>query len=274
MLLLEHFNVLLPIFKLLGLATYSVTTKTSKLKHFTDCIPIILSMVLGLCLAIYLIFFPNFKSYSPIYTIINFASLISFLLVIATANCQCFFYRSIYENIFYRSIQIENRCRDILLAKFPMKMAFYYRLKVLLIFSLFFVSQGLLFAEVLIISGANKLKSFFLTASLRSIYPIAILHVVLYGDLIAMFIKEINVQIRHSPKCFSASSRIQFLKNVKLLHMDVFQLAVQINTFFGWNLLILIINGFIYIIKQLYWIFLAMELKWHKLALIGELLSH
>lgn len=231
-------------------------------------------MVLGLSLAIYLIFFPNFKSYSPIYTIINFASLISLLLVIVTANCQCFVYRSIYENIFYRTNQIESRCRDILLAKFPMKMAFYYRLKVLLILTLFFVSQGLLFVEVLIVSGAKSLTSSFLTTSLRSIYPIAILHVVLYGDLITMFIEEINVQIRNSPKCFSGSSRIQFLKNVKLLHMEVFKLAVQINTFFGWNLLILMINGFIYILKQLYWIFLAMELKWHMLALIGKLMSH
>lgn len=149
-------------------------------------------------------------------------------------------------------------------------MSFYYRLKVLLILTLFVASQSLLFAEVLIVSGSSKLKSWFLTASLRSIYPIAILHVVLYGDLITMFIEEVNVQLRNSPKCSSTSSRIEVLRNVKLLHMDVFKLAVQINTFFGWNLLVLIINGFIYIIKQLYWIFLAIELRWHKLAVIGK----
>lgn len=266
MLIEEHFNIILRVFQFIGLATIPLTKKSNP-KYF---IPVIISGILGFVVAIYLIFFPHFEPYSPIHTIINFASLIGFLLVIITGNCQCYVYRTGYHNIYHRISQIENRCRQKFLAKFPMKMALHYRLKVSLVFFLFFVSQGLVFVEVLLLSEGHGLLSSFLTSSLRSIFPIAILHVVLYSDLITMFIDEITLQIRNSPKCFHSSSKIEFLKNVKLLHMDLWKLVVQLNTFFGWNLLVLIINSFIYITYQLYWIFLALELKWHVLGLIGK----
>ncbi len=271
MLIQEHFNVVLRILQSLGLATIPLIKKKSNLKHFVNYIPVILSAACSFTVAMYLIFFPHFAPYSPIHTIINFASLIGFLLVVLTANCQCYFYRTIYQNIYHRIDQIENRCRQKFLAKFPMKMALHFRLKVLLIFSLFFISQGLVFVEVFYLSDGHGSVSSFLTSLLRSMFPIAILHVVLYSDLITMFIDEINVQIRYSPKCYNGTSKIEFLKNVKLLHMDLWKLVGQLNVFFGWNLLVLIINSFIYITYQLYWIFLALELKWHTLGMVGEL---
>ncbi|KAJ6642677.1 hypothetical protein Bhyg_07630 [Pseudolycoriella hygida] len=154
-----------------------------------------------------------------------------------------------------------------------MKMALHYRLKILLISFLFFLSQGLVFAEVLFLSEGRGLFSSFLTSSLRSMFPLAICHVVLYSDLITMFIDEINIQIKYSPKYHNVTTRIEFLKNVKLLHMDLWKLVGQINIFFGWNLLILIINSFIYITYQLYWIFLALELKWPTLGMVEGLAS-
>lgn len=271
MLVQEHFNVTLRILQVLGLATIPVIKRNTNLKHLVNFIPVVLSATISSVVAIYLIFFPHFEPYSPIHTIINFASLIGFLLVVITANAQCYFYRSVYQNILHRTGQIENRCRQKFLAKFPMKMALHYRLKVLLIFFLFFVSQGLVFVEVLLLSHGHGLLSSFLTSSLRSMFPIAILHVVLYSDLITMFIDEINIQIRYSTKLYNATSKIEFLKNVKLLHMDLWKLVGQLNVFFGWNLLVLIINSFIYITYQLYWVFLALELKWHTLGMVGKL---
>lgn len=270
MLVHQHFNILLLVFQSLGLATIPAAKSNTKLKHLVNFVPIVLTAAISSVVAIYLIFFPHFEPYSPIHTIINFASLIGFLLVIITANCQCYFYRTVHQSIYQRIGQIENRCRQKFLAKFPMKMAFHYRMKMGLVFFLFFISQGLVFVEVLLLSHGHGLLSSFLTSSLRSMFPIAILHVVLHSDLITMFIDEINVQIRYSPKCYNASSKIEFLKNVKLLHMDLWKLVGQLNIFFGWNLLVLIINSFIYITYQLYWIFLALELKWHTLAMVGK----
>lgn len=270
MLVKEHFNVMLLIFQSLGLATIPLIKKNSTFKYFVNYIPIALTATISSIVAIYLIFFPHFQPFSPIHTIINFASLIGFLLVVLTANCQSYIYRRIYQNIYHRIGQIENRCRQKFLAKFPMKMAMHYRLKVLLIFSLFFTSQGLVFVEVLHLSEGRGMFSSFLTSLLRSMFPIAILHVVLYSDVITMFIDEINTQITYSPKCYNATNKIEFLKNVKLLHMDLWKLVGQLNVFFGWNLLLLIINSFIYITYQLYWIFLALELKWHTLGMVGK----
>lgn len=271
MLVQEHFNVTIRIFQVLGLATIPVGKKSANYKYFVNFIPVILSAAISSAIAIYLIIFPHFEPYSPIHTIINFASLIGFLLVVITANAQCYLYRTVYQNIFHRIGQIENRCRQKFLAKFPMKMALHYRLKVLLIFGLFFTSQGLVLVEVLHLSNGHGMLSSFLTSTLRSIFPIAILHVVLHSDMITMFIDEINIQIRCSTKCYNATSKIEFLKNVKLLHMDLWKLVGQLNIFFGWNLLVLIINSFIYITYQLYWIFLALELKWHTLGMVGKL---
>lgn len=271
MLLYEHFNVLLTLFKLIGIAKIPKNEKESRLKHFKDYTPGLLTMLIGLCLAIYLVFIPPFNPYSSVHAILSYARLISFLLVIISANCQCFFYRSNYKNIHYRISRMEHRCKEMFSATFPRKMAFHYRLKVLLIFCLFFVAQGLVLAEVLIVSGRKALLSFFLNLALRSIYPISIAHIVLYGDLITMFIEETILQIsKTAPKNFDPSIKIELLRNVKLLHMDLWKLVAQLNTFFGWSLLVLIITSFIYITSQLYWIFLAFELKWHKLAMIGK----
>lgn len=273
MLLYEHFNVMLTLFKLFGIAKISKTKKETRLKHFKEYTPVLVSTLIGLACAMYLIFIPPFNPYSSVHAILSYARLINLSLVVISANCQCFFYRSIYKNIHYRISRMEHRCKERFSATFPRKMAFHYRLKVLLIFSLFFVAQGLVLAEVLIISGRKALLSFFLNLTLRSIFPIAVVHVVLYGDLTTMFIEEMNLQISKTvPKSFYPSIKIELLRNVKLLHMDLWKLVAQLNIFFGWSLLVLIINSFIYITSQLYWIFLALELNWHKLAMIGKLL--
>lgn len=273
MLIQDHFNILLRIFQSLGLATIPATRRKSNFKYFVNYIPVFLSATVSSAVAMYLIFYPHFAPYSPIHTIINFASLIGFLLVVISTNCQCYFYRNVYQNIFSQVGQIENRCRQKFLAKFSMKMALHYRLKILLIFSLFFVSQGLVFVEVFYLSEGRGAFSSFLTSTLRSMYPIAILHVVLFSDIITMFIEEINTQIKYSPKSYNATHKIEFLKSVKLLHMDLWKLVGQLNLFFGWNLLVLIINAFIYITYQLYWIFLALELQWHSLGMVGKWLK-
>lgn len=266
--LLDHFEIVLRPLKFLGLAPLiSRKMKNIKFKRFLFVLPIVLSSTCSLSIASLLLIFPHFESHSSIHTIINFASLISFFLIIFTANCQSYCYKSVYQNIFYQIRQIEKRCAEKFWVKIPRKIKFHFLLKVVLVLFLFIISQALVFVEVLL-TEAHVWSSFF-TSLLRLIYPLAVLHVILFSDIVTMFILELNEQIRNSPTFVHSSSKFEFLKNVKLIHMDLWKLVVQINTFFGWNLLFLIINSFIYITYQLYWIFLALELKWNLLALIG-----
>lgn len=268
MFLTKNFNILFALFKFIGIAPISREAKITISKRLVYILPILLSSIFSLCIATFLLIFPHFESHSSIHTIINFASQISFLVIIFTANCQCYCYVSVYQNIIYQIRQIEERFREKFWVKCPINIKFNYILKVLLIFFMFFVSQGLVFVEVLLTEAHGW--SSFLTSFLRLIYPLAVLHVILFSDIVTMFILELNAQIKNSPTFFHSSSKIEFLKNIKLMHIDIYKLVAQINTFFGWNLLFLIINSFIYITYQLYWIFLALELKWDVLAIVGR----
>lgn len=268
MFLLDNFNILLRLFKIIGIVPISRKGNATNSERFLYMVPIVLTSVFSICVSAFLFIFPHFESHSSIHTIINFASQISFLLIIITANCQCYFYKSVYDNLYYQIRQIEKRCRDKFWMKFPMNVKFHYGIKVVLVFVLFFVSQALVFVEVLL-TQSHVWSSFF-TSLLRLIYPMAVLHVILFSDIVTMFIIELNAQIRNSPVVFNSSSKIEFLKNIKLIHMDLWKLVAQINIFFGWSLLFLIINSFIYITYQLYWIFLALELKWNVLAITGR----
>lgn len=269
MFVLDNFVQLLRLYKLIGLTPISEPA-TTNLRHFIYTLPVILSSFVCLCIATFLLVFPHFESYSSIHTIINFASQISFLFIIFTANCQCFWYKSTYRNIIHQIGQIEKRGKERFWIKFPVNIKLNFTLKATVVFVLFSVSQGLVFAEVLLTPVTSHIWSSILTSLLRLIYPLAALHVILFGDIVTVFILELNEQIRSLNTFSHLASKIEFLKNIKLMHMDLWKLVTQINIFFGWNLLFLIINSFIYITYQLYWIFLALELQWSVLAIIGR----
>lgn len=269
MFVIEHFNILLRLYKFIGLAPISEKAETT-LKRFLHILPVILSSFFSLCITTFLLVFPHFSSYSSIHTIINFASQISLVLIIFTANIQSFCYKSTYQNIIDHIRRIENRGKEKFWVKFPVNFKNNYIIKVVFIFVMFFLSQGLVFVEVLLAPVSSHLFSSVLTSLLRLIYPLAALHVILFSDIVTMFILELNEQIRNSITFSHPSSKIEILKNIKLMHMDLWKLVTQINIFFGWNLLFLIINSFIYITYQLYWMFLALELKWTTFAIIGR----
>lgn len=270
--ILESFKLQLCFNRCIGLAPITKKGKTC-LKYFLDLLPVLLSSTVGLCIATFIFVFPNFESFSSIHTLINFASHLTFVLVLLSATFQCFYYKSTYQNIINRIRQIEKRGKEKFWYKTPRSIKFYYYLKVVCIFCLYFVSQGLLFVEVVQASDStnvgSKMWSPLLTSSLRLITPFAVIHIILFGDIVTTFILEINEQITNTITFSHLAMKIEILKNVKLMHMDLFILVKQINMFFGWNLLCLIINSFIYVTSQLYWIFLALELKWDTLPLMG-----
>lgn len=267
MILLRQSNILLRIFCFMGIAPSSqkVTTKNSKIS--TYFIPFV-SSIISLCLTIFLLFYPHFESLGPIHTIINFSSLMSLFLTNFTANFQSIYYKSVYHKAIYRIRQMENKCDEKRFAKYVIPLECRYNIKVLVIFILYTLSQSLVLIEVMLTSGFNGMGSSIVTSLLRILFPLAVLHVVLLSDIITMFMQHINQQVQNSHRCLQ--SKVEFLKNIKLMHLDLSKLVAQINVFFGWNLLFLIIKSFIYILYQLYWIFLALQLKWDLFALFGK----
>lgn len=279
MFLSGYSNFLLRIFCLIGIAPhYAKTTKSRNSRRISQSIPIVLSTFLTLFLTIFLLIFPHFESLGPIHTIINFSYVFSLFLTIFSANFQCYFYKSVYRRAIRRIRKIQKIYKEKFVTKFIHRFQLRYRIKVLVIFILFFISQGLVFIEVWLISETrglwSSLTASFVTSLLRILYPMHIFHIVLYSDVLAMFVKNLNLQSQNLSMSisFSLSNKVEFLKNIKTMHMEISKLVAEINVFFGWNLLFLVINSFIYISYQLYWIFLTVQLKWGLLAIIGKLL--
>lgn len=268
MVTLEKFNPVLRLFKFVGFAPINLKETNMKLNNFINLFPVMLTSVLSLSVTYYLLLHPHFESYGPIHHIINYSSLISLSLIIITANVKCYFYKTTYRNITYQIYQMEKK----IYKDFSVKLTLlnHYRIKVLLIFILFFLSQGLVLYEAWLISANGALSAFF-TSSLRSMFPIAVIHVVMYSDIIAKFIEELNRITKNSSTCSHVSSRIELLKNIKTMHLDLWKILVKINKFFGWNLIFLIMFSFIYITYQLYWIFITLQNNWDKLGITGML---
>lgn len=268
--MLDRFKYLSRIFQIFGFAPINVTTKdmTNNNKfvdNFVNLIPTTLTTILSISVAYFLIIHPHFGSYGPIHGIINSVSLLSLSLVVISGNGQCFFNRSILRNIIYQIYEIEQK----LYTELPIKSTFHiaYRLKILLIFFLFFLSQVLVSYEAYLAS-ASMLSSIF-TSTFRFVIPVSILHVVMYSDIMSYFIQQLNRKIKILSTCSHLSGKVELLKDIKVIHMDLWKILTEINRYFGWNLLFIVINSFVYITYQLYWIFIIFQEDSDKLGLIG-----
>lgn len=94
---------------------------------------------------------------------------------------------------------------------------------------------------------------------------------VLYCDSISRSLQELNLHFKNSSAFFYSTSKIEFLKNIKTMHMNVFKVVLQINIFFGWNILFIIINIFNYITILQYWLFISLHHQVDALGIIGML---
>lgn len=271
MILSAQFIILKILNKFFGLAPINVKLKNHKVfEKIFKSIPIILTTSLSMCTATYLLYHPIFESSGTIHGIINFASLLSVSFSIISGNAQCFFYSSAYETINDRIRSIEKDFTKKISPQFTINLSLQYRRKVYSIIFLFFVSQAILFYEVQHITGTNGMWSSFLTSSLRFIFPLEVLHVVLYTDIISMFVKEISLSLDDPSKFFYASTKFELLKNIKIMHMDLWKLVAQVNRYFGWNLLCLLVKLFVYITLLLYWVFIAINNEVDVLGLVGK----
>lgn len=271
MFLFEKFNILIRIFYLYGLTPITFVTLDTNPKNFSHLIPAVLTSIFSICIAFSLLNVPHLP-YGAIGIIINYLTLLFSVLMTFTATGQCIFYKPIYHDIVQRTQQITNSFSEKFSEKLPLKsISLRYRLKAMLVFGFFFVSQGFVIVEVWIFHPTRSLWSPIANAILRSVYPVAVLHFILYVEGVVTIIRELNRQMRSMGNDFHVDSKFEFLGNVKALHMDVWKLVVEINKFFGWSLLCVTIYSFIFITKQLYFIFTVIHVDWNILAMIGEL---
>lgn len=262
---LEQFKILLLTFYLIGLKPMITRNK------FVNLVPGIVTSAIGIIVTTYLALFPHLTSYGLISVLIYYGSLLPSLLVIITANGQCFFNNATYHSITKHISKLENIFKERSLERSLQCVAprYIFRLKVLLIYILLFLAQGLVFAEVWFLDRKNLWSSFFIS-TIRANHPMHLFHFVLYINIVTIFFQILNEEIRNSPTFVVLSRKIEFLKYIKLMHMELWKLNGQINNFFGLNLLFITLYFFIYITHQVYWIFLNTHAKLDVLGLLGK----
>lgn len=263
MIFLEQFNFLLKIFYLTGLKPGIRETNMEKL---TDLITVIVTSTICVVITIYLAFFPHFPSFGVIFVLLHYGSLLPSLLMILSANGQCYFNKNAYQIIMNQNGKLEKIFKE---KSLRFLFAFRYKLKIAFLYTLYFSSQIIVSIEVLLIDSKNSI-SLLLIFSIRAMYPLQLLHFILFCDIATMFFHQLNKEIRNSSTFVHTSSKTEFLKYVKLVHMDLWKLVVQINNFFGWNLLFTTMFWFIDIIHQLYWIFMNTHAKLNFLGVFGR----
>lgn len=153
MAILNQFNVVLLVFKIIGFAPINVETKNKKLWKFFTLIPTILTPFSNFCISLYIYFYPIFDSSVQVHGVINCVAIICLLLTVVSGNSQCHFLRSTYRSINYKIHEIEKDAKRNFSLEFTMKLKRQYLHKVYLIVILFVLSQTILLYEVSIVSG-------------------------------------------------------------------------------------------------------------------------
>lgn len=276
MLILRNFNILIRIFYIYGLSPITLFSLETNPNNFSYLFAVVLTSSFSIAIALYLLHSPHLP-YGSIGIIINYLTLIFSVLMTFSATGQSVFYKRIYHEILDRTEQIANSFAEKFSAKLPLNtISFRYRLKTMLIFGLFLVSQGFVIAEVWIVYPSRSLWLPILNAILRSVHPVAVLHLILYIENVVIIIEELNRQIQSlgTGSVLNRDSKFEFLNNVKSVHIDIWKLVVGINKFFGWSLLCVTVYAFIFITKQLYFIFTVIHVNWNFLALVGKLSSY
>lgn len=269
----QHFQIIHRIYFVIGIAPchLCITDENDK-NRVLNRVPVLVSFLCTICVASLQFSYFYLQSFGLIIKIINCAHFSSVLFSNATANLQCWYYKSIYQDIIYRIQRLESLCNY----KFSKKMFIKntkrnYILKAVFIIGFFTISAGIVLAQAWSISSSTKTVLIALLTVLKELMTaITVLHFTLFVDIVRKFLSELNNQIRCSPICFYASSKITFLKRVKLVHMDLFRLVKQINNFFGWNLLLLMVHYFILITYSFYWIFLTLLSNGKSFSIVGE----
>lgn len=267
--ILKNFRLFQRIYFLVGLAP----CVDQKYKGCVFIIPVFISILSTICVALLQFLFFYLKSFGPLFEVVNYVYFLIVFTSNVTAGLQCWFYKEIYQDIILRIEGLEKECnfkfsRKILYQ--PIKKSFI--VKAFFIIGLFSISAGIVLGQAWVI-GNNSKKSISLaslTILKELMCALAVLHFTLYVDIVRLFLTELNNQIRSSPISFFESTKISFLKDIKYMHMDIYLLFKQINNYFGWHLLFLMVHYLILITYNCSWIFIVVQSHGRTFSITGK----
>lgn len=242
MFVLEHFKVLLKIFYWTGLAPSTMLNK--KDQCFPYIISVVISAVINVGFVVSSFQFHSYSTYGNIQRIVNCVVVSSLALSNLVANLQCYRHKSVYNSIFGQMMKVENNFN----AKFPGNTSFQtvfkrYRLKCIVVCVPMFISFVLYYIGSWVEHDYEVLIIFCFIVFTQIMSALVLFHILLYVTIVQMFIGEMNRRIKNNaPNCFYNKSKIEFLKTIKILHMETWKLMAEINKFFSWNLPYLMIN--------------------------------
>lgn len=269
MFLLDHFQVLLKIFYWTGLAPFP--TLDIKQQCYCHIISTIVSSLINVGYVVASFYFQLYTMYGNIAKIVNYAYVGSLSLSNLSAYIQCYHYKSVYRKIIEQIIKMEKNFNITFSTKSSFKTVSHrYRLEVCSISILLFISFTLQFYEAWLHYDHKILIIVTFTVLNQFMSALILFHVLLYICIVQMFICELNRRLRNAPICFYPKTKIEFLKTIKLMHMEMWRLMMKINTFFSWNLPFLFIHLTIQATYQSYWIFLIVQVEWNLLYVFGK----
>lgn len=260
--LLEHFKVFQHLFYFNALVPFRLGSDDVKFQNM-KCVSIVKAIIfsiINVVITAYLFYSGYATDYGKITTILNSACLLNQLFINVAAYIQCCSHSSNYKILNCKIKDVERTFKETFSRNLPISsLAHQYKLKFMFIYTLFvakaiaFIYEGWNMSEI---NGAMNVLGDTVT---YTISVLVTLHVVMYVDIVKMFLQELNRRIRDSPICFYSSTKIEFLKNIKFLHMDLWKVVTQINIFFSWSLLLFTINTMINFVYDLYNIFISLE---------------
>lgn len=271
--ILQHFRKIQRIFYLFGIAPWSNCSDNLKQKNCFRRLPVLISLISSICVAVLQFLSFYLESYGLINRLVNYAFFGCVLFANATANFQCWFYESIYQNL----INGIRRWESDFNFKFSRKISYKlmrsrYATNAVLIIGFFSISAATVVGQAWFV-GSNGTRAVVLasfTTIKELMCSLAVFHFTLYVDIVTLFTASINKQIRRSHGCFYPSAKVALLKDVKSMHMDLFLLMKQVNGFFGWHLLVLMIHYLILITYSMYWMFLTIQTTGKVYSIVGK----
>lgn len=260
--ILTRFRNLIFVFFVFGLAPFHTKTVyiKSKAPAYIPSVSIIAFFILNVSVYGLQFHFGHIQSFGLINSIISRAAILTGLVSNLSAIFQCYFYPGVYRNLIEQIKKIENNFRGNFSEKLPaLTFAIQYRRKFLIIFALVTV-RGVSTILMLWNSLNNDGVLIGVLQTATSIFSVLVLiHVILYIDIAQICLHALNLKVKNSPMCLQLPAKLEFLKYVKLMHMDLWKLVSQINHYFAWSLLHFTINFMINSVYDLYQIFRGLQ---------------
>lgn len=257
---LKLFTNYLTVFFFFGLAPFRAGTVLIKLKMNTYLLPVIISSMLNVTVYGFLLYLNRARTFGPINSILSAGSLLTGMILNLSAIFQCCFYPTVYQHLIYRINKIEVIFGENFTVNLPSSsFANRYRLKVLVIFSFAIINGALMTVVMCHFLKSDGIPVGVLETIKSCFTAVILIHAILYIDVAQMCLSVLNLNIKDSPVCSHSTRKIEFMKYIKLMHMDTWKLVMQINDFFSWSLLFFTINFMINLIYDLYKIFRVLQ---------------